>query len=113
MGDEVRAHASSIPDRAHDPQPLRRRRGNSQQSGSTSPQPRLSSCSGNFDTATVLQYDVITKPENELEVQRMVNNHMVRSCGWLRSMGGRFTSLSFFLSLCYCRYPNYRGIDST
>ncbi|KAI0221998.1 Low affinity vacuolar monovalent cation/H(+) antiporter [Lamellibrachia satsuma] len=82
MGDEVRSHASSVPDRAHDPQPLRRRRGNSQQSGSTSPQPRLSLCSGNFDTATVLQYDVITKPENELEVQRMVNNHMFGFRKW-------------------------------
>ena len=75
VDDRERSYASEVSDRGRET--LRKRRWNSQPDGSTSPGRRQSS-SRIFDTATLLQYDVITKPENELEVQRMVNNHMVR-----------------------------------
>ncbi|KAK2190954.1 hypothetical protein NP493_64g05033 [Ridgeia piscesae] len=75
-----RSPTSIVPDHVTEPPILRQRRWTSQDD-TTPPRPRLS-CSGTFDTATGLQYDVIPRPENELEVQRMVNNHMFGFRKW-------------------------------
>ena len=107
VDDSERSYTSDVSDRGRET--LRKRRWNSQPDGSTSPGHRQSSLHI-FDTATQLQYDVIAKPENELEVQRMVNNHMVRL--WSLENNHMYGTLDFGIgNMVYAGHGNLEILD--